>query len=261
MSFVNDIRAELVRARSYRLTWAIWPLIAFTAAGFNAFAVSAVHSALATGESAADQISSVAFLPGMSSGLTGLFVAILATTLVTADEGSGTTRSLRMVMSDRRIVAARAAVVGLVALAATAITTLVAVLGAATLPTTVALASLGSAQFWGNVVSTVFVHLTWGLLALAFASWWPRAAVSMGGVLAVMLGAPSVEMALRAAQWETGAFAWLPEPLIRAATATGAGAATVMTAPAAVAVLALWCVALAALASAGTNRLRRVPGA
>lgn len=253
----QDFRAELVRAKAYRFFWIIWPMISAVALGFITFGVSTVHDALARGASLESQVPSVSFLPGMPTSITGLLVAILAATLTTADESSGTTRNLRMVMSDRRIITARAIMVGVVASAATAITTLLAVVAVAMVSPSLLTVMVSSAGFWGNVIATLAVHLTWGLLALACASWWPRAAVALGGVLVVMLGVPSIEIALRAVEWDTGLFAWFPEALVRAATVTGPEAVTTVAVPTAIVCLGLWGVGLIFLAAAGVVRLRR----
>lgn len=258
MTLCRDVHAELVRLRAYRTSWVTWPVMAAVSVASVAFGILAVHDALAAGVPPASQILTVAFLPGMPTGITGLLVAILTTTLVTADEGSGTARTLRMTMSDGRLLRARGAMVAMTAVAATVLTTVIAVVGAATLPAGMMTRTVTSPAFWTNVAGTLLVHLTWGLLAFAFASWWPRAALSMGGVLAVMIGVPSLEMALRAAQWDTSVFGWLPEALVRAATVTGENAVTTVAPTVAITCLAAWCAGLIAIAHAGAHRLRRI---
>ena len=256
MNLTNDLRAEFVRAKAYRYSWAMWPILVAAGIGFSLFAASVIAEALANGEPPAAQLANASFMPGMASAVPGLLVAILATILTTSDESSGTARNLRLAVSDRRLITARAATVSLVCLAATLSLTLVAVAVLAALAPSVLQLALFSGLFWGNVAGSLLVHLTWGLLALAFASWWPRTAAAMGGVLVVMLGLPSLEMGLRAAGWVLPVFAWSPEALIRATTATGPEAMTAVPSSLACIGLALWCTALLAAAAKGHRRLR-----
>lgn len=257
MNRINDLRAEWVRARAYRITVWAWPVMALAALGFAAFGVLAIRDALAAGSTVVSQVETLAYLPGGASGVNGLLVAILATTLVTADESSGTARQLRMVVSDTRLLASRLSVVVLLAVAATVVSAAAGLgVAAATLPSALLVATLASTVLWVNILGTLLVHATWGLLAFAAASLVPRSAVALGLVLAIVLGAPMLEMSLRALSWDTRALAFLPEALMRAATVTGSEAVTTVAPLAAVGLLVGWCLALAALAGVGTRRLR-----
>ena len=179
MNRINDLRAEWVRARAYRITVWAWPVMALAALGFAAFGVLAIRDALAAGSSVVSQVETLAYLPGGASGVSGLLVAILATTLVTADESSGTARQLRMVVSDTRLLASRLSVVVLLAVAATVVSAAAGLgVAAATLPSALLVATLASTVLWVNIFGTLLVHATWGLLAFAAASLVPRSASS-----------------------------------------------------------------------------------
>lgn len=246
---MRDVRAELVRSKAYRITYWVWPLILLSTLAAVAFSSSAIQKALEEGATPTSQIEAAAFMPGSPTFFSGLLLAFWTTTLVTADWSSGTINHIHMAMSDGRILRAKLIMVSAASLLTTVITTGTAVaLSFLLLPSSLVLATLPSSVFWVNVLGTLAVHLTWGLLALVAAWWLSKPALSVGAVLVVVLGAPALETAFASAGVSTPVFSYLPSSLMNTATLTGSELATKMTPLMAGLLLVAWCAV--ALASA-----------
>ena len=255
---LNDIRAEMVRAKAYRLTIWILPFTVLVCLGIGAFSVMAIQDALQKGAELSSQVEAVAFLPGAATFFSGLLLAAWATTLVTADWSSGTVNYVQMAMADGRILRARIAVlfgaVLTITLASIMVMCLMAVLF---LPTPLIAATLAAPVLWANVVGAFMVHATWACLAVVAAWWVPKPAISMGLVLVVLLATPALKTAATSLGVETSLFSFLPASLMQAATVTGAEAMTKVAPLAASGLLLLWCAGAVASGPIALRRDRR----
>lgn len=254
---MNDIRAELVKAKAYRQSYWMWPLMFIAAGLVSAFSVSAITQALEQGESLADQVPAVAFLTGAPTFFVGLILAAWATTLVTADSSSGMAHHSHMAMTDVRIFSSKGFLIAAAAVLATILTAVTGLAVAIVLvPTQLITMAVTSSLFWINVLGTFSVHLFWGLLALVAALFVPRPALSMGIVLAIVLAVPAIEAAATSAGLNTAIFKSLPSALMTSALVTGTDAVTAISPLLSIVLLIAWCAVLVGLSPVALRRSR-----
>lgn len=241
---MNALRSELIKTRAYRLTGALLPMVVIAMVAVGAFVLVTGAEAAINGQPLAAQLELVALAPSSGTFFSGLLVGIFAVVVVTADVSSGVANLSLMASGRRALLAAKATVGVLAALAASLVgAAAVGIAALLLLPGNLFRATVASSLLWGNLLGVFASHLVWATMGTAAALVLRRSAPALGVLLALMLAPPAISASLRGFNQPAaaGLVDLLPAGLMQAATVTGADAVTAVAAvPASLGLLA-WC--------------------
>lgn len=256
---MNALVSEFVKARAYRLTAWLLPLVMVAMVAVGAFSLLTAAEGAGRGEPPSALLEVVAFAPGSGTFFSGLLVGIFAVVLVTADFSSGVVNLSLMTLRRRDLFTAKVAVGALAALLASlAGSASVGLAALAMLPTELLGRAILAPVLWGNLLGVVACHLAWATMGAAAAFVFRRSAPALGVLLGIVLAPPAISASLRGLGLSSAAALvdLLPAGLMQSATLTGADSvAAVDPVPAALGLLA-WCAVFAWFGWLGFRRRR-----
>lgn len=188
---MNDIRAELIRAKAYLSSYLVWPIMLAVIALSDFLWLAFSSMSKTYNESII--LKSCLQLPGVAIFFPGTLLALWVNTLVTADRSSGTIHHIHTVMNDSRILVAKSTL----AAAGTVITAIISICTAISIiafyyPSLLA-STLSDSTFWYNSLGAFIAYLFWAILALATAFWLPRGSISMMTAIGIMIAIPVID--------------------------------------------------------------------